>query len=127
MRLVRRHSLLFTTVRATLAGRAVDIPDVLVDTGSASTILDVDVVAELGIEPTPTDLLRGIRGVGGTEYVFTRRLDRLAVGERALDGMIVEVGGMDYGFPMNGILGLDFLVATGALLNLRDLSIALLD
>jgi predicted aspartyl protease len=30
-------------------GTAVDVPDVLVDTGSASTLLNADVVASLGI------------------------------------------------------------------------------
>lgn len=31
---------------------------------------------------------------------------------------------MDYGFAINGILGMDFLTRTGAVLNLRDLTLA---
>jgi len=30
---------------------------------------------------------------------------------------------MDYGFEINGILGMDFLLQTGAIINLRDLSL----
>jgi hypothetical protein len=30
---------------------------------------------------------------------------------------------MDYGFELGGILGMDFLQSTGAVLNLRDLTI----
>jgi hypothetical protein len=42
------------------------------------------------------------------------------VDERRLIDFEIEVGGMDYGFGMNGILGMDFLMCTGAILNLRE-------
>ena len=54
-----------------------DIPQVLVDTGSATTLLAADIVATIGIVPLPQDVLYTLRGVGGTEVVFTRRLDAL--------------------------------------------------
>jgi hypothetical protein len=31
---------------------------------------------------------------------------------------------MDYGFPMYGILGMDFLARAGAMINLREMAIA---
>jgi hypothetical protein len=33
----------------------------------------------------------------------------------------IEVGGMSYGFEIDGILGMDFLTKAGAIINLRDL------
>jgi len=36
----------------------------------------------------------------------------------------IEVGGMDYGFEMHGILGMDFLTQAGAMINLREMTIA---
>ena len=36
----------------------------------------------------------------------------------------IEVGGMDYGFEMHGILGMDFLTRAGAIINLREMTIA---
>jgi hypothetical protein len=36
----------------------------------------------------------------------------------------VEIGGVDYGFAINGILGMDFLRATGAIVNLNDLTLS---
>jgi hypothetical protein len=33
----------------------------------------------------------------------------------------IEVGGMNYGFDIDGILGMDFLTRAGAIINLRDL------
>jgi hypothetical protein len=35
----------------------------------------------------------------------------------------IEVGAMDYGFPADGILGLDFLLRAGALIDLRQLEV----
>ena len=35
----------------------------------------------------------------------------------------VDIGGMDYGFDINGILGTDFLIQSGAILDLHDTTI----
>ena len=51
-----------------------------------------------------------IRGVGGAEFVFTKRIDRLAIGELDSHNFESEVGAMDYGFPIDGIIGMDFLI-----------------
>jgi hypothetical protein len=119
-------------VRVIHDGTAVEVADVLVDTGSASTLLNADIgcappemgsFSDLGIFPRPDDRLRTLRGVGGREVVFARNIERLEVGERGLDNFEVEIGGMDYGFAISGILGMDFLTKTGALINLRDLTL----
>jgi predicted aspartyl protease len=104
-----------------------EIPDVLVDTGSATTILAAREVAQIGIVPESSDMLYVIRGVGGVETVFTRQVEHLSVGQRRVPDFEIEVGGMDYGFEINGILGMDFLLRTGAILNLRELSLGFSD
>lgn len=116
-------SLPYVTVRVGYAGRVVEIASVLVDTGSASTVLAADAVVLLGLVPRPDDELRTIRGVGGIETVFTRAVDHLEVGGQHLDGFEVEVAGMDYGFAISGILGMDFLIRSGAVVNLRTMTI----
>jgi predicted aspartyl protease len=123
MPLTLRDNLPFTTVTVTYQGTTMDIPHVLVDTGSAATLLAADIVAALGIVPLPEDILHSLRGVGGTEVVFTRRLDSLQVGEHRLTNFEIEVGGMDYGFEMHGILGMDFLIQAGAIINLHEMTI----
>jgi Aspartyl protease len=100
-----------------------DIPQVLVDTVSAATLLAADIVVAIGIVPLPQDVLHTLRGVGGTEVVLTRRLDSLQVGERSLTNFDIEVGGMDYGFEMHRILGMDFLTQAGAIINLHETTI----
>jgi predicted aspartyl protease len=123
MLLTLRDELPFVTVSVTHNGQSIDVPDVLVDTGSASTLLTADLAAHIGIVPEPSDRLRTLRGVGGRELVFARRVQRFAVGHRGLDDFEIEIGGMDYGFAINGILGMDFLRQTAAVLNLNALTL----
>lgn len=127
MPLTLRDNLPFTTITVAYQGTTMDIPYVLVDTGSAATLLAADLVAAIGIVPLPEDPLHTIRGVGGSDVVFTRRIDYVQVEERRLTDFEIEVGGMDYGFEMNGILGMDFLTRAGAIINLRALKITFAD
>ncbi|MCI0578188.1 MAG: retroviral-like aspartic protease family protein [Chloroflexi bacterium] len=127
MQLIVQDDLPFTTVKVAYARMEIEVPDVLIDTGSATTVLAADIVASIGIIPEPSDLLYTIRGVGGTEVVFVRRLERLAVGSKSITGLEVEIGGMDYGFPINGILGTDFLIQAGTIINLRDMQLQFVD
>jgi hypothetical protein len=53
-------------------------------------------------------------------------VDFLQVGEKQLTAFEIEVGGMDYGFDIRGILGMDFLRQAGAILDLKALTIEFL-
>lgn len=107
----------------TYRGTTLDIDHVLVDTGSATSVFSADALDVLGILPEPGDALRRIHGVGGSEFVFVRRIQELAVGEVAVTPFVIEVGSMDYDFEMNGILGMDFLVPAKALLDLGEMQL----
>lgn len=124
MRLSLKHNLPFTTAKISYQGKTVEVSQVLVDTGSATTLFAIDALAEIQIRPLPTDTLQTIRGVGGLEAVFTRRVDGLQVGSHQILGFEIEVGGMDYGFEINGILGMDFLLQAGAVINLKEVDLA---
>jgi predicted aspartyl protease len=121
MQLTLRDDLILTPVTVVYQGREIQVPDVVVDTGSATTMLATDAVAHIGIVPEPQDILHVVRGVGGAEVVFSRRVDRLQVGWRAVEQFEIEVGGIDDAFDIKGILGMDFLLRTGAIINLGTL------
>ncbi len=123
MRLTLRDDLIVVPVTVAYQGREVEVPNMVVDTGSATTMLSTDVVAQIGIVPELHDVLHVVRGVGGTEVVFSRRVDRLQVGPRAVEQFEIEVGGIDKAFDINGILGLDFLLRAGAIINLGTLQL----
>lgn len=117
------HGLAYVEAILTYRGRDLPLGNVVLDTGSAGTIFSADRLLEIGVVPEPQDALRRIRGVGGTEFVFTKVIERLAVGDLVVDDVVIEVGAMDYGFPVDGILGLDYLVPAGAVLDLRRLDL----
>ena len=123
MQLTLKYSLPFVTATLVYRRTEIEVPHVLVDTGSARTMFAADVVAQVRLIPEPEDMLLTVRGVGGAEVVFTRVVDRIQVGPQAVEQFEVEVGGMDYGFEINGILGMDFLTRTGANIDLHQLQI----
>ena len=127
MQLLLKDSLPYVTVIIAYKGKTIEIPDVLVDTGSASTILAVDRLTAIDIKPSAEDILHTICGVGGGEVVFLREVDFLKVGERCIIDFEIEVGGMDYGFDINGILGMDFLIESGTIINLREMRMDFLE
>lgn len=124
MKLSLHDELLFVAVMLTYRGKTISIPHVLVDTGSASTVLDADRVMMVGIAPEPGDRIRRLRGVGGHESVYERVVDELSVGERGLKNFKIEVGNASYGYGFGGILGLDFLMQTGSIIHLPKMMLS---
>ena len=83
----------FATVALAYRNKTAAINNVLIDTGSATTVLAADQVAQIGLVPAADDILYTIRGVGGAEVVFARQVDYLQLGERQLADFEIEVGG----------------------------------
>lgn len=61
--------------------------------------------------------------MGGAEFVFTKSLDRLTLGSLSVADFEIEVGAMDYGVDMEGIVGMDFMLQVGAKIDLAQLEI----
>ena len=117
------NGLPFVRVSIGYLGASIEIPNVLIDTGSATSIFSADELAKINLFPAPEDTLYTIRGVGGSEVVYSRTIDYLQVGEQKIASFSIEVGGMDYGFNIQGILGMDFLIHAGAILDLSKMQI----
>ena len=103
--------------------KQITLDNVLLDTGSVSTLFSVDRVLALDIQLEPHDTIRQIRGVGGAEFVFTKTIDRLSLGHISVANFEIEVGSMDYGFQLDGILGVNFVLQVGAILDFSKLEI----
>lgn len=69
------------------------------------------------------DTVSTMAGAGGTERVVAKQIDTLILGELQVSPFTVHMSPMDYGFEMNGSIGLDFLMQTGAQINLRSLTL----
>jgi hypothetical protein len=123
MRIQVRDGLPYVTVTLHYRGQQMDLANVLLDTGSAGTLFAADQVLAVGLQYEANDLVQRIRGVGGAEFVFLKRLDHLSVGELQVSDFDIEIGAVDYGFAIDGIIGTDFLLQVGALIDLSRLEI----
>jgi hypothetical protein len=104
-------------------GRSLVLENVLLDTGSAGTIFSANKLLQIEVSYEPDDIVHRIRGVGGTEFVFTKQLDTLSLDELQIHNFEIEVGAMEYGFEIDGIIGTDFLMQTGAVIDLRQFEV----
>lgn len=75
-------------------------------------------VAIIGIRPEPDDTVSTVRGVGGRGIVYSRQVDMLMIDDWTAEGWSIEIGTMDYGFQIAGIIGMDLLKASGAVIDL---------
>ena len=80
-------------------------------------------MAAIGLLPEPQDTLQAIHGIGGTEVVMMKQIDHLAVGELEVGSFRVELGSMQYGFKIDGIIGMDFLTQVGAIIDVARLEL----
>jgi predicted aspartyl protease len=115
--------LLLTDLEVSYKGKALLLKRVLVDTGSGSTIIKTDLAESIGIVAEEKDMVFRISVVGGSEFVFSKTIDSIKIGEKDAGYFTVEIGAMDYGFDLDGIIGLDLLQQMKATISLDNLII----
>jgi hypothetical protein len=123
MKIRVQGGLAFVSVQLTQGEQSIILPNVVLDTGSAGTILQTDLVAQIGVRLEPNDLISEVHGIGGVEFVVTKQVDLIGIDKLVTRDFTVEIGAMDYGFDFDGILGFDFLQQTGAVIDLAAMEI----
>ncbi|HSG38795.1 MAG TPA: retropepsin-like aspartic protease [Thermoanaerobaculia bacterium] len=104
-------------------GIGLSLDQVLIDTGSERSVFSSDKTALIGITPEPSDRVSRMAGIGGSEWVCWKRLDRIDLGDVSISDFDVQIGSMNYGFPIQGIIGMDFLLRVQAIIDLDRLEI----
>ena len=116
----------FIEVIVTFRGRSLKLENVLIDTGSAGTIFNVNKLEEIKVKPEPNDVTQTIQGVGGLEFVYTKDIDQISINDEIeVQNFHVELGSMDYGLEIDGILGYDFMKEVGLTIDLQQLNISI--
>jgi predicted aspartyl protease len=113
----------YVRVSLTHRGNRLDLDHVVLDTGSGGSIFSADELQRLDIVSEPEDRVYRIVGVGGQELVFSKRLEGVALGEMELQDFEVQIGAMNYGFPIQGIIGMNFLLQFQAVIDLGKLEV----
>ncbi|WP_340014989.1 retropepsin-like aspartic protease [Paenibacillus sp. FSL H8-0280] len=125
MKISEIYGLPFISIKLEFRGEVLHLEKVLLDTGSASTLLNADTVREVGMVPEEDDLVDIIRGVGGIEYVYTKSLDSITVDGTTLNNFQIEIGNMDYGLEIDGILGFNFMKQAGVVINANFMELSI--
>lgn len=123
MKIHLRKGLPFISATVFYRGNHLVLKNILLDTGSAGTVFSTDKVSPIGLTYELNDMIHSIRGVGGSEFVFTKIIDGLRVDRLQVGALEVEIGAMDYGFEIDGIIGMDFLAQVGAVVDLSVMEI----
>lgn len=123
VKLKYRYGLPFCSISLVYNDKEMKLDNILVDTGSGGTLLKMDKVEEIGVAIEEDDTIETIEGVGGIEFVYKKNMDKLIIGDIKVENFKVEIGVMDYGFDINGIIGMDFLKEINAVIDLDKMEI----
>jgi hypothetical protein len=83
------HWVMVTAVRSRFGNGKQIVDNVVVDTGAIRSIMNVDTVEELDINPSPTDLITRVYGIGGDNFSF-----RKLIGDLSFNSL------REFGFPL---------------------------
>ena len=114
-----KNSLLFCELDININGQLLHLNNVLIDTGSATTLINSDYVSLDGSEE-----FINIYGVGGYEAVLHKHFNTIIINDISINDTIISVGELDYGIDIDMLLGLDLLQKLNANLNIKDMTLA---
>ena len=118
VKLEYKYGLPFCEITIEYGGNSITLDNILLDTGSGGTIFKMAEVDKIGITIEKEDTIETISGVRGIEFVYKKEIDKIKFGNLVIKNFNIEVGVMDYGFEINGIIGMDFLKHIGAIIDL---------
>lgn len=121
VKLEYKYGLPFCEITIEYGGNSITLDNILLDTGSGGTIFKMAEVDKIGITIEKEDTIETISGVGGIEFVYKKEIDKIKFGNLVIKNFNIEVGVMDYGFEINGIIGIDFLEHIGAIIDLNKM------
>ena len=120
-KLTFEEGLLLVDMEITFKEKSLYLKRVLVDTGSGSTVISTDLAETIGIVAEENDMIYRISGVGGSEFVYSKLVDSVKIGDIQATKFALEIGAMNYGFELDGIIGMDLLQKIKAIINIDEL------
>ena len=119
-----QNGLIFTSIKLIYKGVSKIIDNIVIDTGAAETIISPDIVEEIGIVAEPKDSVSSFYGVGGSLLnFFSKGADEIVIENVVIKAAKLDFGVIDPNGDINGLLGIDLLVKTGAIIDLKRLKL----
>lgn len=115
-----QHHLLFCSLDLTLNNQDLHLKNVLIDTGSATTLINADYILLDGNEK-----IKNARGIGGCERILVKNFDTLTLNNFVLNNIALSIGDMDYGIDIDLLIGLDFLKILNADISMKNMTVEL--
>ena len=113
MRLALRNGLLYVPVKLFYHSSVIPLA-ALIDTGSAGTAVDINLIK---VDFTRETVFRDLVGVGGRQRVIVQRVEGVEIGEHRVSDLPLELCDMDEEFGIQAILGGDVLKALNAVVD----------
>lgn len=119
-----KKGLLYATVELEYENKIVAVNDVIIDTGASHTIILTDYLEYLDIPLFDDDELVKSSGYGGVQFsAIRKKIKKVSVGDISIDDMKIDFGLIDPYERVNGLIGLDFLLNAGVIIDLSNLSV----
>lgn len=117
------YGLPLTEVCFVNGGNSITLSKFLIDTGSKTSLISTETAIELGLDQQPDDEVNIIRGIGGIESVYEKRIEKIVLDGLAYNNFKLDVGAMLYGFDFDAIIGSDLLRYSKAIVNFDEMTL----
>ncbi|SNS64392.1 Aspartyl protease [Anaerovirgula multivorans] len=123
MKIDFRDGLLFTSISINFEGKEKVINNVIIDTGAAHSHISSDIAEEIGIVYENGDRLITMFGIGGEDFAFRKSVSQVKLGPLVFENYPLDFGFLDIENGINGLIGLDLLIQSKAVIDLGALKI----
>jgi len=121
MKLSYDGQLITTTLSVIFRGKSLRINDVIVDTGSSHTVINPDVLEEIGVSYENGNTIYEAYGIGGTVPFYTKIMNEVQMDTLTIKDFEIDVGMLPNNH--NGLLGLDILKSYNFIIDLEKLEL----
>lgn len=123
MKLIYDGGILTIILFVSYRGNLLKIRDVIVDTGSSHTVINPDVLEEIGVTYENGDVIYEAYGIGGTVPFYTKTMNEIIIDNFTIRNFEIDVGTLPNGH--HALLGLDILRKYHFVIDLKNLELTL--
>ena len=117
MQFIEHDGLIFIPITLGYNSKSYQVTDCILDTGSAGTVIDIDLI---GFNPKIPGILKRLHGIGGHQDVVAQQVDFIKIENCRLENILVEFGDLKNSYGINGILGTHLLRFMNLYLNFNQ-------